>query len=164
MTEVWERQEGETAKAFQAFCCYRDLGPKRTLPAAYAAYKGRGIGGKAAKRAPGFFERWGSQHNWVERAEAFDKHMHDEALAAVKTKREQHLIKLWDGAMEAFEQQMERLKEASIDELTRWYNSIRSSIQAFDVTIGEDDIPGSISAGAEPPKYDDPWLETGDDP
>ena len=64
------RLEGETSKAFRAFVLYRDLGPERTIDAAFALGGGRASGG---------WKHWSSRHAWVARAGAFD-----DAVAAKK--------------------------------------------------------------------------------
>lgn len=64
-----ERQPGESARAFEGFKCYRDLGPGRSVDRAYELYAGRRLGGK---RAPGRFQLWSRQHYWRGRAEAYD--------------------------------------------------------------------------------------------
>lgn len=65
---IWEfTTELDTAKSFQGFCCYRDLGPTRSLDTAYDLYKGR-----KGKTIPGFFREWCQKGQWVNRANAFD--------------------------------------------------------------------------------------------
>ena len=71
----WERQPGETVKAFQAFRAYRDLEPRdRSVLAAYRLAKGK----PTARQAAGIWNRWCAEHRWVERAHAYD--LHREAL------------------------------------------------------------------------------------
>ena len=71
----WERQPGETAKAFKAFCAYRDLEPaRRSVLAAYRQAKGK----PTARQAAGIWNKWCAEHRWVERAHAYD--LHREAL------------------------------------------------------------------------------------
>lgn len=64
---TWEMQEGETSKAFAAFCAYRDMGPERSIDRV-----GRQGG---AKRAPGHVDRWARDHRWTERATAYDAYL-----------------------------------------------------------------------------------------
>ena len=65
---IWKfTTELDTAKSFQGFCCYRDLGPTRSLENAYDLYKGR-----KGKTIPGFFRQWCSKGQWVDRAHASD--------------------------------------------------------------------------------------------
>lgn len=59
---LWERQPGESARAFAAFAMYRDLGPARS-----AAKTGNVIG-KSSRHV----EEWCSAWGWVERAAAWD--------------------------------------------------------------------------------------------
>lgn len=61
-TEPWERQEGESGQAYEAFCAYRDMGANRTLRAVAA-----GLGKSVA-----LISRWGTDHRWVSRTEAWD--------------------------------------------------------------------------------------------
>ena len=153
--QPWERQEGESSKAFAAFCAFRDLGPKRTILAAYVIYSGAQNGGKGSK-APGFIGKWARDNEWHDRVQAFDKHEHDDALALLRHRREEHTIQLWEIMQDVIEMQAARLEGASFDEATRWYNSMRSSIQTFDGGVEGEDKPDAVEAG---PTYTDPWLE-----
>ena len=60
--EPWECQDGETAKAYAAFCAYRDLGPERSLSKT----------GAVLGKNPGGLEEWSSKNEWVKRAAAWD--------------------------------------------------------------------------------------------
>ena len=62
MLNLWDRQPGETPKAFAAFCIYRDL---PAIDRSVAAAWGRKKGGK-------YWERWCTDHNWLERAAEHD--------------------------------------------------------------------------------------------
>ncbi|WP_405999441.1 hypothetical protein [Streptomyces sp. NBC_00829] len=61
--EAWERQPGESAAAWMAFACYRDLGLSRSIS------KVAGTLGKART----LVERWSTNHQWVIRAEAWER-------------------------------------------------------------------------------------------
>lgn len=66
----WEfNKDLDTAKSFQAFTCYRDLGPMRSLEDAYQVYSERQ---GSIKRVSGRFSDWSSKGQWVKRALAFD--------------------------------------------------------------------------------------------
>lgn len=58
----WERQPGESAKAFAAFAHYRDLGPGRSL---------RQTGADLPKSIQ-LLKRWSTRWDWRERAQAHD--------------------------------------------------------------------------------------------
>lgn len=61
----WERRKGETARAFEGFQAYRDMGSERGL---------RKVAEKIGTHQRSV-ERWSSQHDWVARAEAWDRHL-----------------------------------------------------------------------------------------
>lgn len=67
----WDRQPGETAKQHRAFLQYRDLGPDRSIAAAVAKLPGRTKAGTKSARP---WERWSAKFNWIERAQAWDRH------------------------------------------------------------------------------------------
>lgn len=81
MPDAWERQELETAKAYAAFCCYRDLGKCRSLEKV----------SQELTKSVSLIRRWSSDWNWVKRSEAYDAH---QELAARRTRekelQEQH--------------------------------------------------------------------------
>lgn len=60
--EIWGRLPEESAKAYEAFCAYRDLGPSRSIPKA----------GEIVGKGKGTLEPWSSKYNWPERAAAWD--------------------------------------------------------------------------------------------
>ena len=68
MPNLWDRQPGETPKAFAAFCLYRDIPPlDRSVRAAVASFRKQG--GKTTERN---WETWSSLYNWSERSLASD--------------------------------------------------------------------------------------------
>lgn len=60
MAEVkpWERQPEETAKQFEAFCVYRDLGKSRSL---------QQVSVELSKSLT-LIKRWSAKNNWIERS------------------------------------------------------------------------------------------------
>ncbi len=67
--EPWERQPGETSKAYAAFCIYRNMGPRQRslIETARCWYADK------SRTRVGVIERWSAGHNWVERCKAYDE-------------------------------------------------------------------------------------------
>lgn len=78
MPKPWERQEGETDKAFAAFAIYRDMGDDRTI--AKAAEK---LGLKASRH----LETWSSENSWLDRISAWQDHLDSLALRELERDR-----------------------------------------------------------------------------
>jgi hypothetical protein len=62
---AFERQDGESTKAYAAFAVYRDLGPDRSLQKAAELYYG-------SVKNLAQVGRWSRRFSWVERARSFD--------------------------------------------------------------------------------------------
>ena len=62
--DTFDRQLGETPKAWSAFTKYRDMGPKRSIA------KTAEMIGVAADR----LARWSSRNEWVRRAADWERH------------------------------------------------------------------------------------------
>lgn len=60
--DPWDRQDGETSKAYEAFCVYRDLGASRSVQAT----------ANELGKSKTVMDRWCSQWSWVKRAQAWD--------------------------------------------------------------------------------------------
>ena len=82
-----ERRKGESAKAFQAFGYFRDLGPFRSLDKAWKIFCYE-RGKKLTARHPGQWGLWSQVHNWVERAETHDELIEDEKRNAADDRRQ----------------------------------------------------------------------------
>lgn len=60
--DPWERQEGETPRAYEAFCAYRDMGPNRSInKTAQQLTKNRTT-----------IAEWSTKYEWVKRVAAWD--------------------------------------------------------------------------------------------
>jgi hypothetical protein len=77
---AWERLPGESAKAYEAFQLYLDLGSERTY-----AQVARELG----QNVKNFRERWPKKHQWNHRAIAYDEHLSRLALAAAEEERKE---------------------------------------------------------------------------
>ena len=109
----WEQQPGESARAFGAFCVYRDLGPRRTLRAAAASFYRRTAA--ALKRQ---LEKWSSAFRWVERAAAWDRHLDAEARQAQETARREMAERHAREARALQAKALERLRALRPEELS----------------------------------------------
>lgn len=76
---VWLRLPNEKQRAYNAFTAYRDLGPKRTLQAAYKEF----VENPDAKQPSSEYYRWRTIHNWEARCEAYDMHIEQERHTAM---------------------------------------------------------------------------------
>lgn len=76
---AWNRQEGESAQAFEAFLAYLEMGPERSITKVVQKLnKSRAIIG-----------RWSAVYHWPDRCRAWDNHIRQEAQkAAVQAVRE----------------------------------------------------------------------------
>lgn len=75
-TAPWLQASGETNEAYAAFCVYLDLGPRRSIDAAYRTYLSRTRSrpiSDVTLRACGRWTCWSVVHRWRERALAFDR-------------------------------------------------------------------------------------------
>lgn len=100
-TKPWERQEGESVKAFEAFTLYLEMGDERSI---------REVAQRLAKSRT-LIGRWSVTYQWVERVAAFDADVQRKAHAkAVKKRRnmvDRHIsiaLKMQEKALMALEQ------------------------------------------------------------
>ncbi len=68
---IWERKEGETTKAYAAFCAYRDYGIDRSIQKVVKKYIENSW-------SMSLLLRWSAKYNWIQRCVAFDSYMDKE--------------------------------------------------------------------------------------
>ena len=110
--EPWEQQTGESSRAFGAFCVYRDLGPRRSLRAAAAAFYGR-----TAAATERQVDKWSRTFSWVERACAWDRHLDAEARRAQEEARREMVERHVREARALQGKALERLRALCPEEL-----------------------------------------------
>jgi hypothetical protein len=108
----WEQQPRESARAFGAFCAYRDLGPRRSLRAAAEKFYQRSS--EAVSRQ---FRTWSSTFRWVERASAWDRHLDAQARQAQETARREMMERHVKEARALQTKALERLRTLRPEEL-----------------------------------------------
>lgn len=70
----WERQKGESSKAYEAFSIYRDMGEKRTFIAT----------SEKLQKSYTIIRRWKDQWGWTDRARAYDNELMRQELSEKK--------------------------------------------------------------------------------
>ncbi len=142
MSHPWEKQEGESGKAFAAFCLYRDQPPRsRTIEEAWRRYTGARKEEKGRKSG-GFFSRWVKNHAWKERADAYDKHQHDAKMALVGHQRDSALRRYWDGIHLALDRLFdpEEMAQSEYGETIRLLKTLIDGVKSLE--RGDDDAQG----------------------
>jgi hypothetical protein len=81
MIVPWEQLPGESAKAYAAFCLYRDQGPNRSIEAtsrlyhSHAAPRGSQTAQGRRRGASGQIRNWAQRWSWSARARAWDQEL-----------------------------------------------------------------------------------------
>jgi hypothetical protein len=102
--QPWERQPGESSRAYEAARLYFEMGPGRSLVA---------VGQKVGK-SRGLIERWSARWNWRERAAGYDRH-----LAAIEM----------DARRQAFAEEAERWAQRQADLREQEWEASRALLQ-----------------------------------
>jgi hypothetical protein len=76
---LWDKQDGETTPAWQAFRTYRDMGEERSF---------HKVAEKLSK-SDTLMKRWASRWKWVVRVSAWDEHVDKRRQEATITKQEE---------------------------------------------------------------------------
>ncbi len=66
----WNKQKKETAKAFEAFCVYRNMGLERTLEKT----------ADELNKNISLINKWSSKFEWIERTSAYDEYLEEKKL------------------------------------------------------------------------------------
>lgn len=106
MTNAWDRSEGETDRAFEAFAVYRDQ------PTGHRSAR---LVAQELSKSAGIIARWSTEWNWVARVERWDRHvdeMDQERQAAAELEKKQEMRELRQEGYEA-------LGRAALDEIKK---------------------------------------------
>jgi hypothetical protein len=139
MTFIWERGEKESNLWWSRFEKYRLMGPERSFLAVYNAWRAE-KGRKPATSVAGSWTKAASEHNWRERAEAWDAHiLAQDAEAAedlLRELREQRIERLRavagmvNQALNSIVKDDDRLTKASFNQIVDWVRILHIEMRA----------------------------------
>lgn len=138
----WERQKGESEKAFEAFAIYRDMGQERTIAAVV----------ERLKKSRSLIDRWKDRWEWKERVRAYDNELEKAARAKAikdrKTMTDRHIgiaMQLQKKALEALNSlEVEAMSPKDIKE----YIKMATDLERLNRTIEEESGKGSSESSA----------------
>lgn len=135
----WERQKGESEKAYEAFAIYRDMGEKRTFTAV----------AEKLQKSSSLIRRWKDRWEWVERVRAYDNDLEKEArLKAIKDRKDMvdRHIKI---AMQLQKKALEALTSFSVEDMSpkdvKEYIKMATDLERLNRTLEEDSSKGRDS-------------------
>lgn len=105
---AWERQQGESPQAYEAFATYRDMGSERNI---------RAVARKLSKSST-IIARWSSTWKWVERARAWDNELTRQAKEAAAKKVKDMTGRHINIAMQLQRKALEALEVLNVEEMS----------------------------------------------
>ncbi len=103
----WERQPRESARAFEAFQKYRDMGPSRSVVKV----------GQECRKSESLLSRWSVKYRWVDRVQAYDAYMDSQQLEKQRQARLDMAVRHAQMARALQGKALERLKTLTPAEL-----------------------------------------------
>lgn len=149
----WDQQDGETAKAFAAFCVYREMPPgERSLElVADKVYNGVSTGNRR------WIQEWSRLNDWVARAKLLDAHKQRLELDAIMSQRvenKRRRVALLTGWMAKWEQlldSMDNPPEASVKEITAAIKMVAEQLRKEfdDEPVARHQVEGGLALGVQ---------------
>ena len=128
----WERQKGESEKAYEAFCAYRDMGEKRTIVAV----------AESLHKSGSLLRRWKDRWDWKERVRAYDNDLEKEARAKAVKERKDMTDRHIQIAMNLQKKALAALNELPVEEMTpkdiREYIKLATDLERLNRTLEAD--------------------------
>ena len=106
--KTWERQAGESEKAYEAFTIYRDMGEKRTLIAV----------AEKLHKSSSLIRRWKERWNWIERVRLYDNEIEKEVKATVVKERKSMIERHIKIAMQLQKKALEALRSLPVKKMS----------------------------------------------
>ena len=106
-SKPWERVNGETTKAYEAFCLYIGMGPERSI---------RKVAEQLHKSST-LIGRWSRTYDWVRRAADYDEHLQEEKFKETRKKTRKMADRHISMALQMQEVALKRLKGLDPEEI-----------------------------------------------
>lgn len=106
--QPWERQDGESGQAYEAFAAYRDAGKSRTVSAVV----------KQLGKSRSLLDRWKTRWNWEDRVRAYDIHVEREAKEQAIKERKSMLKRHINIALNVQRKALEALDKLEVESMT----------------------------------------------
>lgn len=136
----WERQKGESGKAYEAFAAYRDMGPERSITKV----------SQSLNKTRALIGRWSSQWNWTERARAYDNELEKEARAKAVKDRKAMTDRHIGIAMQLQKKALEALGSLSVEDMSpkviKEYIKMATDLERLNRTLEEESSKGGDNA------------------
>ena len=134
--KVWHRNERETAKAYEAFCIYRDQGPNRSIQ------------GTAVELGKSFtpIRRWAKKWNWIDRALEWDEHLQAIRDNEIEDTQQQHATRRHEAILRTseFELSMSGAVEEKLTQMLRLpvvqTRQVQETVDAYE-KVGKQFVP-----------------------
>lgn len=139
--DPWERQTGESSRAYEAFRAYLELGSQRS-----AAKVGQKLG-----KSVTLIGRWSAAHRWVDRVEAWERDQDEvwanERRAAVREvgRRHAELAQRFTAKLKKKLSKL-RLREMSAADMARWLD-VAVKVERLSMGMSTTTIGGTGQGG-----------------
>lgn len=143
----WDRQEGESSRWYQRFCAYRLLGPGRSVLECVRQEKAT-KGNERQQFTPGSWSRASEAWQWKTRAEAWDRHVVEQADAAIERE--------WRGKIMGETEILGRMSEYGRNDMGQFFKVIERWTEAplpSEEILGEQKYPDLLLPGIEHTRY-----------
>lgn len=128
----WERQKGESEKAYEAFAAYRDMGPERTVAAVV----------ERLQKSRSLLDRWKERWDWKERVRAYDNELEKEARAKAVKDRKAMTKRHISIAMQLQKKALEALEDLSVEDMSpkdiKEYIKMATDLERLNRTLEEE--------------------------